>query len=207
MSNGLAILFVAATQALSAEASRPITKADAVIAIYNQDWGRASAHEPKLVFVAWPDGKVVWSEDPAEGGAPYRTGTVRPERVAAALSRVELDGAFGDKRLAQPCFGPDARFTTVAVKKGALALEMSSWHELAERDGRAVAASCGIRSLPEGKRLEVIRKEPADYLYYRVVWGELRGLAASLMPAESHPVSGDAIKEGGVLSWREAVRR
>ena len=206
MSAVLAVLPAAAAPALSATGDRPITKADAVIAIYSRGSG-LSADQPKLVFVAWPDGELVWSEDQSEGGAPYRKGRVRPERVAAALGRLELDGVFNDKRLAQPNFGPDASFTSVLVRKGTLTIEMNSWHEIAERDGRAVATSRGIVSLADGDRLALLRKEPADYLYYRMVWGELRGLAGLLRPTDSQPVVGDIVVVHGTVSWHEGARR
>jgi len=66
---------------------------------------------------AWPDGHVIWSEDRVRGGPPYWEGQVPPERVSALLKQVERDGAFGDKRLTQPCFGPDSSFTKHTVQE------------------------------------------------------------------------------------------
>jgi hypothetical protein len=187
---------------------RPITQADEVVAIYAQDWGRAAHGMPRLILVAWGDGHVVWSEDRVQGGPPYLTGDIPPARVSAVLERTDRDGAFRDKRLAQPCFGPDSSFTTVLFRKAGRQLKMDSWHELAEASGRVVARSCALASLPANeRRLEVLRKEPSEYLYYRVVWGELRALASSLVPAVSRRAAGEVALRGGVMTWREVPSR
>ena len=85
---------------------------------------------------------------------------------------------------------------------------MDSWHEGAEAGGRVIARSRGLASLaPNEKRLDALRKEPADYLYYRVVWGELRALASSLIPSVSQPVSGEIVMSGGAIAWRQFPSR
>ena len=187
---------------------RPITLADSVVAIYAQNWGRPSGGGPKLILAAWGDGYVVWSQDRLQGGKPYLAGQVSPARVSAVLERVEREGAFGDPRLAQPCFGPDSSFTTILFRKAARQVKMDSWHEGAEAGGRVIARSCALASLgPDEKRLDALRKEPAEYLYYRVVWGELRALASSLIPSASQPVSGELVMGAGTMAWRELPSR
>jgi hypothetical protein len=187
---------------------RPITQADDVVAIYAEDRELTSDGIPKLILVAWADGHVVWSEDRIQGGAPYLAGQVSPARVSAVLERVDDDGVFGDKRLAQPCFGPDSRFTTILFRKATRQIKMDSWHELAETGGGVVAKSCGLVPLSSNeRRLDVLRKEPAEYLYYRAVWGELRALASSLIPSVSHPTTGEVVGEAGVMEWREDPSR
>jgi hypothetical protein len=182
---------------------RPISEAENVVAIYTQDRGLASAGSAGLILAAWSDGRVVWSEDRVQGGPPYLAGQLAPGRVAAVLDRVERDGAFDDKRLAQACFGPDAKYTTILVRKGARQLKMESWHEWAEAGGRLVSRSCALSALSGEKRLQAVRKESADDLYYRLVWSELRELSGSLVPSKSRAVSGEVMAKGGVLSWQE----
>jgi len=186
---------------------RPITGADSVVAVYTQDWGRVSAGPLHIIVVAWPDGHVVWSEDRIRGGPPYLAGQVPPARVTAVLERVERDGVFHDKRLAQACFGPDSQFTTILVKKATRQLQMDSWHELAEAGGGVVAHSCALTPLSNERRLEMVRKESPEYLYYRVVWGELRSLASSLIPSGSHPVAGHVLMKAGIMTWHETAPR
>ncbi len=187
---------------------RPITQADVVIAVYAQDWGLASEGMPKLILTAWPDGHVVWSENRVKGGAPYLTGQVSPARVSAVLEQVERDGVFRDKRLAQPCFGPDSSFTTILFRKAPRELKMESWHDLAEVDGHVIARSCALTPLGRNeRRLELLKKEPAEYLYYRVVWGELRALASSLIPSVNRPATGELVMKAGVMAWRERPAR
>ena len=126
---------------------RPITLADSVVAIYAQNWGRPSGGGPKLILAAWGDGYVVWSQDRLQGGEPYLAGQVSPARVSAVLERVEREGAFGDPRLAQPCFGPDSSFTTILFRKAARQVKMDSKiiAEGIEREGeRQACVDLGI---------------------------------------------------------------
>ena len=183
---------------------RPISQSDAVIAVYTEDHGLDSDGDRRLILAAWADGHVVWSEARIRGGPPYFSGQVAPSRVVTALNRAEQDGAFGDSRLGQPCFGPDSRFTTILFRKGKLEVRMDSWHEQAEAQGRLIASSCALTSLSSRRRLEVLKKEPAEYLYYRVVWGELRAAGSSLIPTTGRPVKGEVLMRAGVMKWQEA---
>ena len=182
-----------------ADTSRAITQAEGIVAIYADTDGG-----PRMILAAWPDGHVVWSEDRLKGGAPYFAGQVQPERVSAVLSKVEREGAFGNRQLGDARFGPDSSFTTVFLKKGNKQLKMQSWHELAEADGRIVARSYGLTSLANEGRLEALRKETAEFLFYRLVWAELRALGASLIPSEGHRVNGEVLIRSGTIMWREA---
>ena len=182
---------------------RPISQADSVVAVYSSDWGLGSDGRPKLMLVAWADGNIVWSEDRVHGGPPYLQGRVPAARVAAALGRCAADGFFDDRTLGLEHFGPDSAFVTILLRSGGRALQMRSWHELAEGRGRLVARSGGLAPLSGERRLAVVRKEPAAYLYYRAAWSELREVASSLIPAESLPAAGEVVMKAGVLAWRD----
>src|SRR5262249_28647215 len=120
----------AATLSADEPATRPITAAESVLAVYYQDHGlRSPAKDPGLILAAWPDGRVIWSGDRLRGGAPYRAGQVEPKKVAALLARFENDGLFADEKLNQARFGPDSEFITVLVKAGKRQVKMESWHE------------------------------------------------------------------------------
>jgi hypothetical protein len=159
-----------------------------------------------VIVVAWPDGEVLWSEDRLGGGPPYSIGHVSPERVRGVLDRAQEDGALDDVTLARPCFGPDTRYTTILFKRGRRQLRMASWHELAEAAGTLVARSCALTALSGERRLEVLRREPSEALYYRVVWGELRGLAVGLIPPAGGRAAGEVLLHGGTLAWQEESR-
>jgi len=89
------------------QAMRPITEADSVLAVYREDWRRASRGEPRIILVAWPDGQMIWSDDRLKGGAPYRAGQVAPGKVTALLARFDQDGLFADEKLNRAHFGPE----------------------------------------------------------------------------------------------------
>ena len=100
-------------------APRKTSAADSVLAIYPEDWGlRSRARVPAIILAIWPDGHIVWSKDRIKGEAPYYSGRVDPEQVAALLLGFERDGLFSDKKLNNAHWGPDSHFTTLLIKSG-----------------------------------------------------------------------------------------
>jgi hypothetical protein len=182
---------------------RPISDAESVLAVYREDWGLASRGEPAIVFAAWPDGLIVWSGDRLMGGPPYRAGHLDPKRVTALLARFDKDGLFANERLNDANFGPDSQFTTLFIKFGKKQVKMCSWHELMEESAELVADHHGASVLDGRRRLDVLRRTPADYLFYRFVWSETRSRLAGLIPAESTAISGKPVMKAGKLSWQE----
>jgi hypothetical protein len=198
----LVVLAGSVSNTAPAPRPRPLSQADTVLAVVAQDRGLDSLSTARLIFAAWPDGYVVWSQDRIAGGAPYWAGTLDPGLLAAGLQRAVRDGVFADKSLGDPCFGPDSKFTTILLRHSGKQLRMDSWHEVSEHGGKLFASSCALTAL-WGPRLEAMRREPPRYLYYRVVWSELRALASSLIPAASRPVVGGLDMKGGVMAWVE----
>jgi hypothetical protein len=152
-------------------AMRPISDAESVLAVYRQDWGLRSSGAPAMIFAAWPDGFMIWSDDRLMGGPPYRSGHVAPKKVTALLTRFDQDGLFANKGLNDAHFGPDSQFTTILVKSGKKKVEMSSWHELMEDSDKLVADHHGAGFLDGRRRLDVRRKAPAEYLFFRFRMG------------------------------------
>jgi hypothetical protein len=132
---------------------RPITEAQAVIAVYREDWGLASAGQPAIIFAAWPDGHIVWSDDRIQGGPPYRSGQSDPRKFAKLLARFESDGLFANEKLNQANFGPDSQFITVLIKSTKKQVKMMSWHELIEADGGLVTSLGAIGIKLSGNRV------------------------------------------------------
>ncbi len=182
---------------------RPISDSDSVLAVYREDWGLASSGAPAIILAAWPDGYIIWSGDRLEGGPPYRAGHIDPEGVAALLARFDQDGLFADERLNAGHFGPDSQFTTVFIKSGKKQVRMCSWHELYEKGGGLVADHHGVSTLDGRHKLDVLRKAPADYLFFRFVWSETRSTLADLIPVESKAIGGKPVMKAGKFSWQE----
>lgn len=183
---------------------RPITNAEAVIAVCYEDWGLHSKGVPAVILAIWPDGHVVWSKDRLRGGAPYFSSQIDREKVSALLARFDEDGLFANKELNRVHFGPDSECVSIFVKFGRKQLKMQSWHELVEAAGEAIADSHGAGGLNGRRRLDVLRTQPADYLFYRFVWTETRGTLNELIPNESTDVSGECVMKQGILSWKES---
>lgn len=199
------VFLLVACQVSGAETvSRPITDSDGVLAVYTQDWGlHSSSLQPRLILAAWNDGYVVWSEDRLQGGAPYHAGRVDPKRLESTLSNLERDGLFAEKSLAKSIFGPDSRFTTILIRSGKKKIEMRSWHELYESQGKVVAVAHGLTGLEGQSLFEALKGQPSDYLLFRLVWTDIRARAAEFVPSGGKPVNGEAVMEYGSVSWRE----
>ncbi len=202
---GIPLLNCLTAPAASEEmAARPIEKADSVLAIFPEDHGLGSrARVPAVILAVWPDGYIVWSKDHLKGGTPYFAGQIDREIVTSLMSRLEQDGVFADKSLNNPNFGPDSEFTTLLVRSGKKELRMQWWHEVGEANGGAVAGSHGVSGLGGQRRFEALRKEPAEYLFYRFVWSETRGRLFDLIPNEGKRVSGKIVTTKGSASWVE----
>jgi hypothetical protein len=183
---------------------RPITTAKSVIAVYREDCGLGSDGRPAIIFAAWPDGHIVWSDDRIQGGPPYHAAESDPQRFAKLIARFEKDGLFADDKLNQANFGPDSAFIAVLIKSGKRKVQMTSWHELFEADGGLVT-SYGAVGSGNGSRLDVLRKEPAAYLFYRMVWSETRTSIATMIPTAGRPTSGSPLMKAGELSWEEPL--
>jgi hypothetical protein len=184
---------------------RAISEAESVLAVYREDWGRASSGETAIILAAWPDGYIVWSEDRLKGGPPYRAGHIDPKRVAALLARFDQDGLFADKKLDDGHFGPDSEFTSVFIKAGKKQVKMCSWHELYEAGGGLVADHHGLSTLDGRRKLDVLHKAPTDYLIFRLAWSETRSTLSDLIPGESKAIEGKPVTKAGKLSWQEPV--
>jgi hypothetical protein len=183
---------------------RPITQAESVLAVYRENLGEASDGTPALIFAAWPDGYVVWSKDRIQGGGPYQAGKVEFQKIAAILARFGTDGLFADDKLNRAHFGPDSPCITVLIKSGKKQVKMRSWHELFEASDKLVVTSHGVESRDNARRLEVFRKEPADYLFFRFVWSETRSRLTELIPSKGTLSAGKLVMQEGELSWYES---
>ena len=72
---------------------------------------------------------------------------------------------------------------------------MTSMHELGEARGE-LGTHFTLGIFPKGKRrLDVLKKERADYLYYRLVWAETRGKVMELLPAAGTPTKGELVSK------------
>ena len=79
---------------------------------------------------------------------------------------------------------------------------MQSWHELFEASGKLIATNHGVAALEGRRRLDVLRMEPADYLYFRFVWNETRGRLVDLVPNDGKPSNGKLVRDGNAISWQ-----
>lgn len=199
---GLLLLALSLRGFAAEPAKRPITDADAVLAIYTEDWGLGSSSGPQLILSIWGDGYIVWSEDRLKGGAPYHAGRIEAKKIDQLLSRLERDGIFDEKSLADPHFGPDSTFTVIQIRRGKKQIEMRSWHELAESH-EGTFAPAEIRSLEGQQLFAALKKQSSENLLYRLVWNEIRARTAELVPSNGSAVDGKIEAKHGTFSWLE----
>lgn len=184
--------------------NRPLTNSDSILAILQESMGRGSDGIPRLSLAIWSDGQIVWSCDIREGKPPYRCGQIEKQKVAALLSRFEQDGLFGaDANLSRGRLGPTAPYTTLLVRKGHKQLKMQSWHEVFEESGGLIAADAGVTSLKDTDWISEMKRQPIDYLYFRLIWNEVRGRMLELIPFESKPINGKIVVKDDAWHWQE----
>lgn len=163
-----------------------------VAVIYHSGIGRSSADSTARVVTAlWSDGRIVWSEDRFNGGPPYQQGRFDREKLTSLLRLLEDRGAFGDQSLARAWFGPDSRFTTIAVEDGPRRLQLQSWHELSEQRTNLVATAHGIEPLRGRDRGAVLQAQPEEYHRFREIWSVIRDTVQALIPKTGEPCDGE----------------
>src|SRR5262249_36908689 len=81
----------------------------------------------RLIVGVWSDGKIVWSDDHAEGGKPYRIAQIDPARAAKLIDDLHQVGLFDEKR--DTYVGPDASYTVIAANDGQHRKHLGSWHD------------------------------------------------------------------------------
>jgi hypothetical protein len=180
---------------------KDVTGARKVIALYTERAKRGTGVMRDLIMIAWGDGEVVWSENMRKGGAPYRFGQIDSTKVERLLQRIAQRGIFEDALLKRSYVGADAPFTSLFIRSGDERVEMQSWHELSEDNDRVIATSSGLEPLSGRRWTNVLRREPAEYLYYRLMWAELRELLMELRPIDSKPIDGRMILRDRRLLW------
>jgi hypothetical protein len=186
--------------------ARPIEGAEKVFALYTVANTLVGDGGSRLVLGVWADGYVVWSEDRVRGGPPYRAGRADPKKVAAFFAKVEVDHPFDDKMLGkQSHIIPDADYATLFVKSGKETLFLCSVHELFEENPKVVVKGAGVEPIGAG-RYAALKKAPRGFLFFRLVWGEIRSGAAGLTPADSKPVRGRIVNDEKGAVWVEFAR-
>lgn len=146
---------------------------------------KGDAFESSLIFAAWPNGRVVWSDDRLRGGAPYSEGSVEPRLIQDVLSQFESDGVFEKNQVQLTHLGPDLPFTTIVVKKGNSEVSLESSHDVLEATGKFVCTDVGDIPLNGQRRLDVLRKSSADYLSFRLLWSDAQLRFERLIAAAS----------------------
>lgn len=183
----------------------PITDAESVFAIYKQNHGLGIDGRPpdQLIFAAWPDGRIIWSEHQVPGGPPYRTARIAPSKFADTFAKMQVDGLFDDKALSKTHFGPDSATTEILAKSKKQWLMMQSWHELYESNSNVIATEHGLTPVAGRTRMEIFRESAPEYIFYRFAWDELRLAATALIPSESKPTDWKLeFRKGGAV-WIE----
>jgi hypothetical protein len=138
---------------------------------HRSDWG---------LFVAWPDGRLVWSEDRVSGGPPYRAARVTPEAVERTIGSIAAAGTLLD----QHHFAPDARHThVIVIADDHRIIDVASGHQIAEQEPGLVATATGIEPLNGFSRAAVLAAQPAAYRNFRARWDAVIGAIWRLCPA------------------------
>lgn len=174
--------------AAAVQRERPISRAQCVLAIYEEDWGIASSKGPELILALWGDDRIVWSEDPIHGGRPFHTAQLRPGTLDEFVHWLEKAGRFEDRTLRQPWVTWDSRFTTMVTRCNGRELLMRWSPDVGSVDPDATHDTL------------------TTYKHFRTVWDELRRRSANLIALPGEATSGKLIADHGTLVWRETAQ-
>jgi hypothetical protein len=171
-----------------------------------------------LIFVVWPDGRILWSDDRVRGGPPYSLGQVKKEEVNDLLRRLSRSGAFEPSLFAHTimghCEGPSV---CMVATDGTGAMDLSSDHEIFDEtllesltDDRRVWARAKrfmfdlIDKATSVRRFPPARDSPAD-CSGRECEGNITGLAGLGIPplpfptAEGREINGPPTEDVGMF--------
>lgn len=146
------------------------------VVIFNSDRGPLSYYY-RLVYAAWRDGEVVWSDNTVRGGAPYRRGHVPVDQLARTLRE-----AAGEQLLMHPSVEeyaiPDNMSppkTSIVICFGEYCVQRTASFEVFESTQHLVTANGGWALLKDEQNWrEELAREPAGYLEFRQVWAKAR---------------------------------
>ena len=137
----------------------------------------------RLIVGVWGDGQVVWSDDRARGGKPYRVGRIEPAKVAKLLADLEAGGLFEERR--EVYFGPDSSYTVIAAETSSKRKWLGSWHDPAPKNPNVVVDEHGLSAVAPGQP----RPKPSpEYARFLEVWKRSRELIESAIPTTGEPL-------------------
>jgi hypothetical protein len=157
-----------------------------LVAVYWAAWGPTFGRRvsgPQGILAIWRDGRAVWSLDPLEGGAPYPTGSVAPQKLRKLLGDLDKRGIFKHPVRHAHYYTADTSIS-IAIADGKRRLDMCASHEIHEVNPEAVFTSTSLTTLEGRSRAAVLAAEPESYRRFRRIWGELRRHLKDLLPRE-----------------------
>jgi hypothetical protein len=194
----VAVGSTAAVHGQEAKASRSLTRE--VLAIeFNSPRGGSS-----LMFALWADGYCVWHVLEPGSKSAYRCAKLTAETFDQVVGEIKQAGFFGEKSLQDQRLGPDGANYELKVLTKETKFTMVSWHEPYEGNGKVFASDKGLVPLGGETRLAKLKQEPAEYLFYRFAWLELKSTLLAVRPAESKSCKGEVVVTADGLVWRES---
>jgi hypothetical protein len=146
-----------------------------------------------IVFAAWEDGTVVWSNDQVSGGRPLSRSKLEPSRLAAALREVS-DAVGHIDLLNREHFGFDSTHTVISAHGRDGWVKLASWHEPAESNPNLVALDWGLVPVDARGREAMLAASKPEYRQFRSTWSDVRGRIAALIPATGEPCDGSELR-------------
>lgn len=188
----LAIVLMLVSCTTRQSLAEPVTKATPSVALtiegggMNADW----KSYPRILMVAWPDGRVVWSVDQKKGGPPSREASVNPTAIQATLTKFEKAGVFQKDSFRHSWSGPDSTYHSIWLCHEDKHTRVETWHELFEANPNLVVVNGGVTSLDGRKRADVIASDTKEFQEFRKLWCDLRSELTDLIPKKGTLLDG-----------------
>lgn len=134
---------------------------------------RTEGIEVEAIFYAWPNGRIICSEDTIEGGPPYWEKKVSRRELNRVFQFLEEQRVFSVCETS-PQYGPSSDFTCIYIRNGKDEIHLKSWHELFGKDPRLIATERGIEAIGDRTRDSIAASWSDAYREFRERWTIIR---------------------------------
>lgn len=145
---------------------------------------------PRILMVAWPDGRIVWSVDQTKGGPPFREAKVKPTTIREILTGCDRIGVFQKDSFQHSWVGPGSTYHSIWLCHEGKHTRVESWHERFETNPNLVVVNGGVTSLDGRSRADVIAADTKEFQEFRKLWSDLRAELKALIPKKGTPLEG-----------------
>ena len=146
------------------------------------------------IVIVWNDGRILWSTNVKEGGAPYLEAQLDKSKIDDFLGELVKNGVFSTPIKNNRHYGQDSAYSALFIMDKERQIGLSSWHKYAEMNDKIVATASGLEVLEGRNRERVMTEQPEEDREFRRRWTLIEGALINLIPKEGKNVDAFNVK-------------